>query len=133
MKLVRGDFLAGRGFANITEPNTPVLTSNTPVNNWDEFFTGDGTLPCALDRMFDKASVFVMRGPSLRGAGYDASSAEAVPSVAKARVQERVPTQIGQSHAGASAILIWPGLAICARLSGGYLCPALTAAWPSSP
>lgn len=107
-------------------PNTPVLTSNTPVNNWDEFFTGDDTLPCTLDRIFDKASVFVMRGPSLRGAGCDALSAEAVPSVAEARVQERVPTQIGQSHAGVSAILIWPGLAVCARLSGGYLCPALT-------
>lgn len=107
-------------------PDTPVPTSDAPANNRGELFAGDDTLPCTLDRMFDKASVFVMRGPSFRGAGCDTSSAEAVPSVAEARVQGRVPTQIGQSHAGASAILIWPGSAVCARLSGGYLCPALT-------
>lgn len=67
-------------------PDTPVLTSNTPVNNWGEFFAGDDTLLCAPDRIFDKASAFAMRGPSLRGAGCDAFSVEAVPSVAKARV-----------------------------------------------
>nr|WP_314639090.1 ATP-binding protein [uncultured Olsenella sp.] len=109
-------------------PDAPVPTGNAPANNRGELFAGDGTPPCTLDRMFDKASVFVMRGPSSRGAGCDASSAEAVPSVAEARVQGRVPTQIGQSHAGASAILTWPGSAACARLSGGCLCPALTAA-----
>jgi DNA replication protein DnaC len=64
-------------------PNTLVLTSNTPVNNWNEFFTGDDTLLCTLDRIFDKASVFVMRGPSFRGADCDTFSVEAVPSVAK--------------------------------------------------
>jgi len=66
-------------------PNTLILTSNTPVNSWAEFFTGDDTLPCTLDRIFDKASVFVMRGPSYRGAECDTFSVEAVPSVAKLR------------------------------------------------
>ena len=45
-----------------------VLTSNVAPSGWDEFFTGDDTLLCALDRLFDKASVFVMRGPSFAGA-----------------------------------------------------------------
>ncbi|MEY8341667.1 ATP-binding protein [Adlercreutzia muris] len=49
-------------------PNTMILTSNTPTNNWDEFFTGDDTLLCTLDRLFDRASVFMMRGASFRGA-----------------------------------------------------------------
>lgn len=42
-------------------PNAMVLTSNIAPSGWDEFFTGDDTLLCALDRLFDKASVFVMR------------------------------------------------------------------------
>ena len=52
---------------------------------WDEFFTGDDTLLCALDRLFDKASVFVMRGPSYRGRGLDTYSVEAVPQAVKVR------------------------------------------------
>lgn len=66
-------------------PNTLVLTSNTPVNNWGEFFTGDDALLCALDRIFDKASVFVMSGPSFRGADCETFSVEAVPTVSKVR------------------------------------------------
>lgn len=66
-------------------PNTLVLTSNTPVNDWGEFFTGDDALLCALDRIFDRASVFVMTGPSFRGAGCDTYSVEAVPTVSKVR------------------------------------------------
>ena len=47
-------------------PNAMVLTSNVAPSGWDEFLAGDDTLPCALDRLFDKASVFMMRGPSYR-------------------------------------------------------------------
>ena len=36
-------------------PNALILTSNTPPVNWDEFFTGDDTLLCTLDRVFDRA------------------------------------------------------------------------------
>lgn len=64
-------------------PNTLILTSNTPVNNWDGSFTGDDALPCALDGIFDKASVFVMRGPSFRGAECVTLSVESVPSVTR--------------------------------------------------
>ncbi len=39
-----------------------ILTINIPANNWDEFFTEDNTLLCALDRLFDRATVFMMKG-----------------------------------------------------------------------
>lgn len=66
-------------------PNAMVLTSNIAPSGWDGFFTGDDTLLCALDRLFDKASVFVMRGPSYRGRGLDTYSVEAVPQAVKVR------------------------------------------------
>lgn len=66
-------------------PNAMVLTSNIAPSGWDEFFTGDDTLLCALDRLFDKASVFVMRGPSYSGSGFDTYSVEAVPQAVKVR------------------------------------------------
>lgn len=64
-------------------PNTMILTSNTPTNNWDEFFTGDDTLLCSLDRMFDRGSVFVMKGASFRGADLEVFSVEAAPLAIK--------------------------------------------------
>lgn len=64
-------------------PNTMILTSNTPVNNWDEFFTGDETLLCALDRVFDRATVFMMKGASFRGAELETFAVESTPMAAK--------------------------------------------------
>lgn len=64
-------------------PNTMILTSNTPVNNWDEFFTGDDTLLCALDRVFDRATVFIMKGASFRGAELEMLTVESSPMAAK--------------------------------------------------
>ena len=64
-------------------PNTMILTSNTPTNNWDEFFTGDDTLLCTLDRLFDRASVFVMKGASFRRAELEIFSAESSPMAIK--------------------------------------------------
>lgn len=58
--------------------NTKTLTSNTPTNNWDEFFTGDDALLCTLDRLFDRASVFVGREP-----------ASAVPNLRYSRSRRR--------------------------------------------
>ena len=66
-------------------PNTMILTSNAVASDWPQFFTGDDTLLCALDRIFDKASVFMMRGPSYRGRGLDTFSVEAVPQATKQR------------------------------------------------
>ncbi|WP_235927396.1 ATP-binding protein [Parafannyhessea umbonata] len=64
-------------------PNTMILTSNVAPSAWDEFFTGDDSLLCALDRVFDKASVFMMRGPGYRGRGLDTYSVEAVPQATR--------------------------------------------------
>ena len=64
-------------------PNALIITSNAPVVNWDQFFTGDGTLLCALDRIFDKASVFIMKGASFRGAECETFSVEALPQAVK--------------------------------------------------
>lgn len=63
--------------------NTMILTSSTPTNNWDEFFTGDETLLCTLDRLFDRASVFVMKGASFRGAELEIFSVESSPTAIK--------------------------------------------------
>lgn len=64
-------------------PNTLIVTSNTPVCNWSEFFTGDETLLCALDRVFDRASVFVMKGSSFRGGSLETFSVEASAEIVK--------------------------------------------------
>lgn len=66
-------------------PNTMILTSNAVASEWPRFFTGDDTLLCTLDRIFDKASVFMMRGPSYRGRALDTFSVEAVPQATKQR------------------------------------------------
>ena len=47
-------------------PNAMVPVSSVAPSGWDEFLAGGDTLLCALDRLFDKASVFMMRGPSYR-------------------------------------------------------------------
>ena len=64
-------------------PNALILTSNTPPVNWDEFFTGDDTLLCTLDRVFDRASVFMMKGASFRGAECETFSVETMPQAIK--------------------------------------------------
>lgn len=64
-------------------PNTLIITSNTPVVNWDRFFTGTDTLACALDRIFDKASVYLMQGTSYRGAECDTYTVETTPRAIK--------------------------------------------------
>jgi len=66
-------------------PNTMILTSNAVASDWPEFFTGDDTLLCTLDRIFDKAPVLMMRGPSYRGRGLDTYSVEAVPQATEQR------------------------------------------------
>ena len=66
-------------------PNTMILTSNVVASEWSKYFTGDDALLCALDRIFDNATVFMMRGPSYRGKGLDTYSVEAVPQAFKQR------------------------------------------------
>ena len=44
-----------------------VFTSNKDPALWKDLFSEDDTLQCALDRIFDNASVFIMKGETHRG------------------------------------------------------------------
>ena len=48
-------------------PNTMIFTSNKGPDKWREYFSEDDTLLCAMDRIFDEATVFVIKGNSYRG------------------------------------------------------------------
>ncbi len=48
-------------------PNTMIFTSNMSPNLWSEFFSEDSSLLCSLDRIFDVATVYVIKGNSYRG------------------------------------------------------------------
>ena len=48
-------------------PNTLILTSNKSPDKWGEFFSEDSSLLCALDRVFDVATVFMIKGTTYRG------------------------------------------------------------------
>lgn len=64
--------------------NTIIPASNVAPSSWGEFLAGDDALLCALDRVFGKASVFMMRGLGCRSRGLDTYSVEAVPQATKA-------------------------------------------------
>lgn len=48
-------------------PNTMIMTSNKTPDQWKEYFNEDDTLLCTLDRIFDNANVYLIRGDSYRG------------------------------------------------------------------
>ena len=48
-------------------PNIMIFTSNQGPDKWREFFREDSSLLCALDRIFDDATVYVIKGNSYRG------------------------------------------------------------------
>ena len=48
-------------------PNTMIFTSNFTPDKWKEFFNEDSSLLCSIDRIFDDAIVFMMKGDSYRG------------------------------------------------------------------
>ena len=52
---------------NKEDPNTMIFTSNKGPDKWGEFFSEDDTLLCAMDRLFDAATVFMIKGVSYRG------------------------------------------------------------------
>ena len=52
-------------------PNAMIFTSNISPDKWGEFFSEDSTLLCTLDRIFDEATVFMMKGDSYRGRGQE--------------------------------------------------------------
>ena len=53
-----------------------VFTSNKNPALWREDFNEDSTLLCALDRIFDVATVFKLRGKSFRGKKLDTVSVQ---------------------------------------------------------
>ena len=46
-----------------------ILTSNMSPSDWKGSFTGEDALLCALDRLFDDVSAFMMRGPATGDTG----------------------------------------------------------------
>ena len=48
-------------------PNIMIFTSNQGPDKWKEFFREDSSLLCALDRIFDDATVYMIKGNSYRG------------------------------------------------------------------
>lgn len=48
-------------------PNTLIFTSNKGPDKWNEYFSEDSSLLCSLDRIFDIATVFMIKGNSYRG------------------------------------------------------------------
>lgn len=48
-------------------PNTMIFTSNKSPDKWNEFFREDSSLLCAIDRIFDHAVVYMIKGNSYRG------------------------------------------------------------------
>ena len=50
-------------------PSTMILTSNMSPSDWKGSFTGEDALLCALDRLFDDASVFMMGAPATEDTG----------------------------------------------------------------
>ena len=57
-------------------PNSMVFTSNLTANKWCDFFNEDDSLLCALDRIFDDAIVYVMKGVTYRGKKLETYSIE---------------------------------------------------------
>ena len=53
-----------------------VFTSNKNPALWREDFNEDSTLLCALDRIFDEATVFKLQGESFRGKKLDTVSVQ---------------------------------------------------------
>ena len=48
-------------------PNCMIFTSNKQPNTWRRYFTEEDSLLCALDRIFDEATVYIFKGKSYRG------------------------------------------------------------------
>ena len=48
-------------------PNCMIFTSNLTPDKWRDFFREEDSLLCSLDRTFDAATVYLMKGESYRG------------------------------------------------------------------
>lgn len=64
-------------------PHTIIFTSNKQPNEWHDYFLGLDDLMCSLDRIFDKASIFDIKGESYRGRNRTTYAVEAGQSLDK--------------------------------------------------
>lgn len=64
-------------------PNTMIFTSNMTPDKWRDYFTEESSLLCALDRLFDNAKVFMIKGDSYRGRGLKTLAIETGTEVKK--------------------------------------------------
>jgi DNA replication protein DnaC len=64
-------------------PNCMIFTSNKTPNTWREYFEEEDSLLCALDRIFDDAIVFMMKGEGYRGRHLETIALEARDTVNK--------------------------------------------------
>jgi len=62
-------------------PNCMIFTSNLTPDKWRDFFREEDSLLCALDRTFDSATVYLMKGESYRGRNLKTYSIEISDSV----------------------------------------------------
>ena len=58
-------------------PNCMIFTSNRTPDTWGDYFDETDSLLCALDRIFDNARVFMMKGESYRGRKLETIAVEA--------------------------------------------------------
>ena len=66
--------------------NNMIFTSNKQPDTWQEYFTEDSSLLCSLDRIFDDASVFIIKGESYRGKKLETIKLEAGMSLPQASI-----------------------------------------------
>lgn len=64
-----------------------IFTGNKNSDKWGEFFTEDSSWLCALDRIFDDATVFVIKGNSYRGKNCETIALSAGDSSALLKTQ----------------------------------------------
>ena len=69
-------------------PNTLIMTSNKSPDKWGEYFDDADSILCAMDRIFDNAAVFIMKGDSYRGRRLETCLVEAGNPVKKTSAKE---------------------------------------------
>ena len=68
-----------------TAPNSSL---NKQPNEWAEYFDGNDDLMCSLDRIFDRASIFDIKGESYRGRACTTYAVEAGEASAPVTVNQ---------------------------------------------
>ena len=69
-----------------------VFTSNKNPSQWRNVFNEDDSLLCALDRIFDDATVFTIRGESFRGRRLEKVSLQIGKNTSAEKAEETVTT-----------------------------------------